>query len=192
MIFGGRGEALEIDTFLLSCRVLGRGVEHRMLNELGEIARRRQLSLVAATLIPTKKNQPARDFLEEVAASYRRQVDGGWRYEIPAEVAAAVAYSPGTTEGATASDAGRGRSDGRLTPAARRPRARQRFERIATELSLPEQVLEAIHARSGRRRARPELGQPLIPPRTEIEAELAEIWAELLRLEPVGIRGQLF
>ena len=98
MIFGGRGDALEIDTFLLSCRVLGRGVEHRMFNELGEIARRRQLSLVAATLIPTKKNQPARDFLEEVAASYRRQVDGGWRYELPVEAAATVAYRPGATE----------------------------------------------------------------------------------------------
>ena len=43
MIFDGRREALEVDTFLLSCRVLGRGVEHRMLNELGEIARRRYL-----------------------------------------------------------------------------------------------------------------------------------------------------
>ena len=38
MVFGVRGEALEIDTFLLSCRVLGRGVEHRMLSELGTIA----------------------------------------------------------------------------------------------------------------------------------------------------------
>ena len=58
---------LEIDTFLLSCRVLGRGVEHAMLNALGEIAGRRQVSLVAANLIPTAKNQPARDFLEEAA-----------------------------------------------------------------------------------------------------------------------------
>ena len=45
LIFGACGDALEIDTLLLSCRVLGRGVEHRMLNELGEIARRRQLTI---------------------------------------------------------------------------------------------------------------------------------------------------
>ena len=51
MIFGSRGLALEVDTFLLSCRVLGRGVEHEMLSELGEIALHRHLSLVAATLI---------------------------------------------------------------------------------------------------------------------------------------------
>ena len=40
MIFGAIREALEVDTFLLSCRVLNRGVEHRMLNELGKIAAR--------------------------------------------------------------------------------------------------------------------------------------------------------
>ena len=35
MIFGGEGNTLFIDTFLLSCRVLGRGVEHRMMRHLG-------------------------------------------------------------------------------------------------------------------------------------------------------------
>ena len=82
MIFDGCREALEVDTFLLSCRVLGRGVEHRMLNELGEIARRRQKSLIATTLIPTKKNQPAqtssRGWLRPIAG--RSRGDGGSRF----------------------------------------------------------------------------------------------------------------
>ena len=33
-----RGDALVLDTFLLSCRVLGRGVEHRIAAELGRLA----------------------------------------------------------------------------------------------------------------------------------------------------------
>ena len=192
MIFDGRRAALEVDTFLLSCRVLGRGVEHRMLNELGEIARRRQMSLIAATLIPTKKNQPAHDFLEAVAASYRRQVEGGWRYEVPLEAAATAAYSPGATKGVDgmvdeATDAERTASD-----TAAPDGKSQRFERIATKLVLPEQVIQAVNTFSGRWRARPALSQLLIPPRTEIEAELAEIWVELLRLEKVGIRDNYF
>ena len=68
----------------------------------------------------------------------------------------------------------------------------QRFERIAIELLLPEQIIEAVNTVSGRWRARPELNQPLIPPRTEIEAALAEIWVELLRLEKVGIQDNYF
>jgi FkbH-like protein len=192
MIFGGRGVALEVDTFLLSCRVLGRGVEHRMFNELGEIARRRQMSLIAATLIPTQKNQPARDFLEGVAAFYRRQVEGGWRYEVSVEAAATIAYSPGATESMggmadTAAAAPRTASE-TAAPAGKS----QRFERIAIELVLPEQVIDAVNTLSGRWRARPALRQPLIPPRTEIEAGLAEIWIELLRLEKVGIQDNYF
>ena len=44
-------DALDVDTFLLSCRVLGRGVEHRMLARLGELARDRKLS--ASCSIPS-------------------------------------------------------------------------------------------------------------------------------------------
>ena len=38
-----------------------------MLNELGKIALERGLPTVVATVVTTKKNQPARDFLERVA-----------------------------------------------------------------------------------------------------------------------------
>jgi FkbH-like protein len=192
MVFDGRREAIEVDTFLLSCRVLGRGVEHRMLNELGEIARRRHKSLIVATLIPTKKNQPAGEFLEGIAASNRRQDEGGSRFEVPVEVAASLVYSPGVTGSVggmvdKATDAARTTSD-----AAAPGEKSRRFERIAIELVLPEQVIEAVNTLSGCWRARPELSQPLIPPRTEIEAALAEIWVELLRLEKVGIQDNYF
>ena len=39
IMFRTNGKALEVDTFLLSCRVLGRGVEHQMIRKLGEISR---------------------------------------------------------------------------------------------------------------------------------------------------------
>ena len=192
MIFGGRGIALEVDTFLLSCRVLGRGVEHRMLCELGEIALRRQLSILSATVIPTQKNQPARDFLQGVAASYGFPVDGGWRYEIPAEIAATIAYNPGSiahARGLLSEREGYVRSNSGTTAICRDA---GRLERIAMELGSPRQVLDAMRHRSGRRRARPELGSPLISPTTEVEAELARLWAELLELESVGIADDYF
>ena len=39
LIYDMRGETIEVDTFLLSCRacLFGRGVEHRVLARLGEI-----------------------------------------------------------------------------------------------------------------------------------------------------------
>src|SRR5581483_1256842 len=38
MLFGPAADALDVDTFLLSCRALGRGVEHQMLAALGRLA----------------------------------------------------------------------------------------------------------------------------------------------------------
>ena len=40
-IAAAKEKALEVDTFLLSCRALGRKVEHRMLAKLGELAHER-------------------------------------------------------------------------------------------------------------------------------------------------------
>ncbi len=53
---------LEIDTFLLSCRVLGRGVEDACLYGVFEIARQIEASTVRAPFVEGPRNQPARSF----------------------------------------------------------------------------------------------------------------------------------
>jgi FkbH-like protein len=194
LIFGPRGDELEVDTFLLSCRVLGRGVEHQMLAELGQFAVAHGLARVVAMVLFTKKNQPARDFLKAVAGAYLREIDGGLCYEIPAEVATGITYQPDAAAGPE-DDSGATET---VEPVAAPPgtaeagRKSRRFERIAAELVMPEQILEAIHARSGRRRARPADAPAPLAPRTETESALAAMWADLVRIEPVGIRDNFF
>jgi FkbH-like protein len=56
------GEACELDTFLLSCRVIGRGVETAFLAHLGGEARRRGKTRLEGWFLPTKKNSPACEF----------------------------------------------------------------------------------------------------------------------------------
>jgi FkbH-like protein len=55
------GEA-HIDTFLLSCRVIGRTLETSLLARLVEAARTRQAIRITGLFLPTKKNGPVRDF----------------------------------------------------------------------------------------------------------------------------------
>jgi FkbH-like protein len=65
LVFARRvdGETWDLDTVLLSCRVLGRGVESALLRvvtaDLIDAGARR----LTGRLIPTKKNAPVRDFL---------------------------------------------------------------------------------------------------------------------------------
>jgi FkbH-like protein len=56
---------LVIDTFLLSCRVLGRGVETALLAALAQEARMESADYVEASFIPTAKNAPAATFLPD-------------------------------------------------------------------------------------------------------------------------------
>ena len=66
VIFRCEGGVLVAETFLLSCRVLGRGVEHRMVARLGEIAMERGLARVEIPFVAGQRNRPAALFLESL------------------------------------------------------------------------------------------------------------------------------
>jgi FkbH-like protein len=54
-------DALEIDTWLMSCRVLKRGVEQFLLNHLCGLALEHKLKAVGGAYVPTSKNALVRD-----------------------------------------------------------------------------------------------------------------------------------
>jgi FkbH-like protein len=81
------GESLDVDTFLLSCRVIGRTVETAMLAHICDEGRRRGLKAVTAGVIPSQKNAPARDVFERHGFAKLSEDDSGatsWRIELEA------------------------------------------------------------------------------------------------------------
>jgi FkbH-like protein len=70
--------ACEIDTFLLSCRVLGRGVEVAMLAFVFDRARGLGMREVRGRFVPTRKNAPAADFLPSHGLERQEGTDGAW------------------------------------------------------------------------------------------------------------------
>ena len=69
------GEQCEVDTFLLSCRVIGRTVETALLAHLAESAAQRGRKRLVGWFLPTKKNAPARDFYAQ--HGFERQETNG-------------------------------------------------------------------------------------------------------------------
>ena len=55
------GDAAELDTFLLSCRVIGRTIETAMLAVIADVARQHGAKQLAGWFVPTKKNAPAKE-----------------------------------------------------------------------------------------------------------------------------------
>lgn len=60
-----KGKILEIDTFLISCRVIGRTVETAILSVVMEKARQQGATELVGWYLPSKKNTPAKDFYSD-------------------------------------------------------------------------------------------------------------------------------
>jgi FkbH-like protein len=75
-------ETCEIDTFLLSCRVIGRTVETALLSYLGERAAARGKQHLAGSFVPTKKNAPAKDFYPQHGFHLESQNGDGFRWAL--------------------------------------------------------------------------------------------------------------
>ncbi len=88
MMAQANGTEMRIDTFLLSCRVIGRTIETAMLAELCSDTRRRGLGALRGQVIPTAKNSPARDLFERHGFSMAPGGEQGttlWRLDTAAQ-----------------------------------------------------------------------------------------------------------
>ncbi len=170
LIFQIAAGVLHVDTLLLSCRVLGRGVEHQLLAHLGRIAMEQGATRIEIPFEPTERNQPARDFLASHCI--------GQPFTTSAESAASVQYNPQAAATATAAPLPQ-----------QQPSRRQLFNeplaQIATELQTVEQISQATQATQ--RRPRPAELPAETPPANDLERNIAAIWCELLKLESVGV-----
>lgn len=184
LIFRTRARALELDTFLLSCRALGRGVEHRMLARLGEIAGARALPTVEVPFIPGARNRPALAFLESVAAAYRHGTDGRLVFHVPAGHARAITYKPGD---APVPPSAEPEKHAEAKPVTRKFTG---YVHIARELSNPGRLLRELASRRARQAPEPEPVSD--PPRTRLEHRIAAIWCDLLGLPAIGVHTGFF
>ena len=72
-----------LDTFLLSCRVMGRGVEDAMLSHILKDAKNNSIEEFKAEFIPTLKNKPAENFLSDFGF---RKHDNFWVYDLKNDI----------------------------------------------------------------------------------------------------------
>jgi FkbH-like protein len=70
-----------IDTFLLSCRVLGRGLETTMLSQIARLAQQRAVPRLVGEFIATGKNQPAAAFFRDHGFNSTGS-DGLWELDL--------------------------------------------------------------------------------------------------------------
>lgn len=79
-----RGDICEIDSFLLSCRVIGRTIETAFLAFIAEQAYQKNAQRLAGWFLPTKKNEPAKNFYSSHGFTMVQEKDGAsyWEFDL--------------------------------------------------------------------------------------------------------------
>lgn len=77
------GESAIVETFLMSCRVLGQGVEYAVWALVAERARARGCARIHAVFLPTPKNAQVRDFYDRLGLTLDRDEAGARHYSAP-------------------------------------------------------------------------------------------------------------
>ena len=187
MLYEMEQQSLKVISFLLSCRVLGRGVEHQMLARLGELARKHRTDWVDVHFVPTEKNKPGLDFLESVGSAFKQPLNGGYVFRFPAGFAAEVVFHPAVAE--TRREGYENVATSRIEAGAGSTRKFEACRKIALEACDPMLIHREIQAGLVRRQA-DHLGYAA--PQTEIERQLCRIWESLLHVEQVGLHDNFF
>jgi FkbH-like protein len=170
---------LHADSFLLSCHALGRGIEHQMLAHLGKRGLERGARQIHFSIVHTSRNRPVMEFLESTGGVFIEEPRGRFSFQIPVGGAASAKYAPSQKEHASVPVL----VQNHATPTSYRLDSKIAM-RIATQLCDVEQIDKAI---DDQQRQFPPQQKGYIAPRTPIEEMLATIWANILRLERVGI-----
>ena len=165
---------------MLSCRVLGRGVEHQMLAYLGKTATDQGITEIAVAFTPTDKNEPAKHFLDSLTSTEKHDTE----YRFSAAKLSRLKFSPlveETTALAVETEVQRTQPD--------QPDNLPLFE-YSREFQNVEQILAGINSASVR--ARPKLAVPYRAPQSDLEKSLASAWENVLSVKPIGLEDNFF
>jgi thioester reductase-like protein/FkbH-like protein len=98
MILEEMQEHIRVETFLLSCRVLGKGVEQEMLRFAGRFANERNKDRVVFEYLQTPKNTPVFSFLNKLGARPEAGAAGLQYFKLTTAAAAEFSVQPGSEE----------------------------------------------------------------------------------------------
>ncbi len=194
-------QVLEVETFLMSCRVLGKRVEQTMVLHLAELAREQGLHGLRLQFVPSDKNRPIHDFYASLGEAWT-EVDSGvaGAREIRLSldrVAAAVAGSRIEHTSVVTEDGAKG-GGAKPAPATKESATRTRrlselaagLDALATMYGDVSRLQAEMRARN--RVSRGNLATPFVAPRTAWQRKIAAIWSEILGVDRVGIHDGFF
>lgn len=183
IIFSVNKKSLDVESLMLSCRVLGRGVEHQILRTLAEKARSLAVADINIQYRRSAMNAPFLAFLKSIQGTQIVEDDELHYVSVPIEVAERL--EPGTSAGEVlvSSNAVASASDGNALVEANW----KKYVLIAEHLSNEQPVSSAR-----RELDRTNLSSHYRSPISNTEIQIVGIWERLLEVSPIGLDDDFF
>jgi FkbH-like protein len=185
------GKGLRVDSLLLSCRALGRGVEYRMAAGIARFAASAGCSLVEFPFLPTERNEPARAFLESIGESCQAASDRNGTLQVAVGVLLNARFTP---QGSPKIKPGK--RTVHAAAGAERPVWDERVVSIAAELRAADRILSAVEEWRVRAKPAPRGGpggrEAPKAPVSDVERLIADSWKRALVVEEVGTGDNFF
>ncbi len=176
-----------VDTMLLSCRTLGKGVEHHMLATLASRALRGGKTSVELSYRRTDRNKPARDFLAQLGAA----PDGPeFTLTLPAASLASLRYEP--NEQVAPATAQKDNTAQTLPFLHDRIRLTSALQRLGDDLSDIESVVAAMDSSRIRQQSANSIAGEMPGNSGALEQSLAAIWKKALGRPHIGADENFF
>jgi FkbH-like protein/FkbM family methyltransferase len=195
LMYETEADRYKVDTLLLSCRVLGRGVEHALVSRLGQRAVEEGKRLVEFTYMPTGRNVPALEFITRIGDQHRNEAATSWIF--PAEGLAGVEYDPDGNPDEKAPIAPE--APATVSPENLAPRPAwafgiadrsERLQRIAEGLYNIDRLAKAIEEYRLGKQALDATAD--LTPGSTLETALANIWKKVLGRPRIGMNDNFF
>ncbi|MGM8225006.1 HAD-IIIC family phosphatase [Cellvibrio sp. ARAG 10.3] len=178
---------IRLDSFLLSCRVLGKGVEHHMLNSVAQRAVELGIDTLYLEYDATEKNVPIHIFYKSIPAACWHETEN--YFSLNSTQGASLRFEPSHAEKPRQSRM----EDAETTQpkpqqSTKSPRA---MAVIARELNSLDKISAALRE-TLKGRSPSSKTQPTTIPANELEATLALIYGEILRTEHPNTETSFF
>ena len=188
LIYEFHSDEIKVDTLLLSCRVLGKGVEYKILSELGKTAVNKRIKEIEISFVPNDKNKPASDFIHSLKFLHKNEQDGKIIFRFLPEYLSDLKYEP---EDGVPANLNSNQYTGKKFdhPGAGNFKS-SHFQKIAEELydiNLLQAEIERINMKDNKVNRK-----DIIAPRGNIERKLSSIWMKVLGKKKISTNDNFF
>lgn len=188
-----RNDIFDIHSFMLSCRSLGRGVEHKIVSYIGNEATKMNCPYILFCYKKTTKNEPILKFLLSQFTTYKQEVQQDLIFKVPSQFATSISFNP---EIATAEIKNSNEIDFKkneiiqVSPIS--IKLQEKIKQIASDLNSTQAIENLMEQQAFAVNAELNFVNTSNETTTKTEQILSSIWKEVLHLTSININDNFF